>query len=306
MTALLLFGLLVAGGTAYVSWARHGVEHGVAAWWYVLGAPVAYLAPVALLVAACLVLSWLWRSPRPPAARLSLDAGVRLFVAEMLAVAASWPQIALHRFLLREPAPAPAARPVILVHGVLVNDGMWFDFRRRLARSGVGAVYTLNYGPPYADIERYAAQLAAKIEAVRHATGAARVAVVGHSMGGLVARAYVRRWGTGAVDRLITIGTPHHGSLLAWLVPGRCLAQMRPGNRWLADLNAVPPATAVVPTLSLWSRHDTMVVPQASSELPGADNVALVGIGHNALLHDAEVFAIVLRELTASAARTSG
>jgi triacylglycerol esterase/lipase EstA (alpha/beta hydrolase family) len=295
MTALLLFVLLVAGGAGYVSWAKHAIAQGAPLWWFVVGAPVAYLAPVVLLVALWFLLSWIWRTPRPPAARLGAAGCVRLYVKEVLAVASSWPLIIAHRLLMRDPPPARCARPVILVHGVLVNDGVWFGFRRRLVRAGVSGVYTVNYGPPYADIEHYAGQLAARIDEVCAATGAQRVVLVGHSMGGLVSRAYLRRFGPARVERFITIGTPHHGSMLAWTYPGRCLAQMRPGNAWLVDLNRDESRPPPVPMTSIWSRHDSMVAPQASSELACAENVPLVGIGHNALLADKEVMQIVLR-----------
>jgi triacylglycerol esterase/lipase EstA (alpha/beta hydrolase family) len=113
-------------------------------------------------------------------------------------------------------------------------------------------------------------------------------------MGGLVARAYVRRFGAARVERIITIGTPHHGSVLAWSYPGRCLAQMRPGNAWLVELNRDEGRPLPAPITSLWSRHDSMVAPQASSELAGAENVALVGIGHNALLNDGQIMERVM------------
>jgi triacylglycerol esterase/lipase EstA (alpha/beta hydrolase family) len=285
MTAFSMFVLLVAGGAGYVSWAKHAVAQGAPLWWYIVGAPVAYLAPVTVLVAIWFLLSWIWRTPRPPSARLGVAASVRMFVDEVLTVAASWPLMVLHRPLMRDPAPAPNVRPIILVHGVLVNDGVWFGFRRHLERQGIAGVYTLNYGPPQADIERFAEQLAAKIDAVCAATGASRVVLICHSMGGLVARTYLRRLGGGRVERIITIGTPHHGSDLAWSFPGRCLAQMRPGNAWLTELNRAE-GDAPVPITSIWSRHDSMVVPQASCELAGAQNLAIVGVGHNALLSD--------------------
>jgi pimeloyl-ACP methyl ester carboxylesterase len=114
-----------------------------------------------------------------------------------------------------------------------------------------------------------------------------------------VARAYLRRFGAAQVSRLITVGTPHHGSYFAWLFPGWCLAQMRPGNAWLVTLNRDEAAAPPVPMTALWSRHDTMVAPQASAMLGGAENVALLGIGHNALLRDPEVLANVIREIGA-------
>ena len=75
---------------------------------------------------------------------------------------------------------------------------------------------------------------------------------------------------------------------------------MRPGNPWLAELGRST-ATTVVPILSLWSWHDSMVAPQTSSMLEGADNVALTGIGHNALLSDPDVFRRVAAEIERAA-----
>jgi predicted alpha/beta hydrolase family esterase len=293
MTAILLLALLLAGTSAYIGWAVDCVAQGASPWWFVAGAPFAYLAPVAVLVSAWFVLSWIWRTPRPPNAQLDFPGSVRLFVREVLAVAMSWPLIALHRLVIRDPAPAPAQRPIVLVHGVMVNDGVWFTMRRYLARHAVGAVYTINYGPPYADIEHFAEQLGAKIESVCAATSATRVLLVCHSMGGLVARAYLRQRGPARIERIITIGTPHHGSLFARGLIGRCLAQMCPGNAWLVELNRDEMKPSPVPIVSIWSRHDSLVAPQASSELACAQNIALVGIGHNALLSDGHVLLLL-------------
>jgi triacylglycerol esterase/lipase EstA (alpha/beta hydrolase family) len=291
---------LCAGAAGYVSWAKHLVADGAPAWWFVAGAPLAYLAPVMALVALWMLTAWIWRTPRPPEARLGMRGAMRLYIGEVLAVAASWPLMAFHRLLVRDPAPRPAARPVILVHGVLVNDGVWLPFRRRLAAAGFDSVYTLNYGPPYASIDRFAAQLARKIERVCAATGATAVTLVCHSMGGLVARTCLRDYGSARIAGIVTIGTPHHGSVLAWMYFGRCLAQMRPGNRWLAQLNRDEGEAPPVPLTSIWSRHDSMVAPQASCELRGADNVVLVGIGHNALLGDMRVTKLALGAISST------
>src|SRR6202171_859033 len=293
MTAILLLALLLAGASTYIMWALHEVAQGASPWWFVAGAPVAYLAPVVVLVSVWFALSWIWRTPRPSNAQLDFAGSVRLFIGEVLAIAISWPLMALHRLLIRDPLPASVQLPVILVHGVLVNDGVWFAMRRYLARHDVGAVYTINYSPPYGDIEHFAEQLGAKIESVCAATGAARVLLVCHSMGGLVARAYLRHRGPQRIVRIITIGTPHHGSVFARGVIGRWLAQMRPGNAWLAELNRDETKAPSGPIVSIWSRHDSLVAPQASSELACAKNIALVGVGHNALLADADVLELV-------------
>ncbi|HTS23351.1 MAG TPA: alpha/beta fold hydrolase [Casimicrobiaceae bacterium] len=306
MTAFVLALAMAIGTGAYVRWAERCIDAGAPSWWFVLGAPLAYVAPALVIVTLSFALAWLWRTPRPPEARIGLRATARLYCTEVCVVALSWPLMVLHRWLMRDPAPAPAKHPVLLVHGVLVNDGVWLFFRRELIRRGVGSIYTLSYGPPLADIELFAEQLATKIDAVRSSTGAARVVLVGHSMGGLVARAYLRRFGGGAVARLITLGTPHHGSVLAYLFPGRSLAQLHPGNPWLAELNRGESAAPPAPTVSIWSWHDSMVAPQASAVFGGADNVAFTGIAHNALLADQEVRGRVAREIADCAAGPSG
>jgi triacylglycerol esterase/lipase EstA (alpha/beta hydrolase family) len=302
MTALLLCIALVAGTAGYLSWASHSIATGAAAWWFVVGAPLAYFAPALALVALWFTFAWLWRTPRPREARLGFAAILRLYFNEVWAVASSWPVMVLHRLLIRDPEPAPAKRPIVLVHGVLVNDGVWLTMRRFLLRQGVEPVYTLNYGPPLAGIEWFAQQLHARIEKIRAATGAERVVLVAQSMGGLVARAYLRRFGSEHVAMLVTIGTPHHGSLLAYSFPGTCLAQMHPGNPWLVALNRNEAAPAPVPITSIWSRHDNMVVPQASSVLACAENIALIGVAHNALVSDTRVSKIVAKEIDSGAA----
>jgi hypothetical protein len=95
----------------------------------------------------------------------------------------------------------------------------------------------------------------------------------------------------------MTLGAPHHGSVHAWLFPGICLGQLRPGNAWLADLNCDEGSSPVVRLISVWSWHDSMVAPQTSSRLAGTENIELTGIGHNALLGDPGVYALVAAEL---------
>jgi triacylglycerol esterase/lipase EstA (alpha/beta hydrolase family) len=296
MTAIALLLLLIAGASGYMSWADYRVAHGDPLWWFIAGAPLAYLLPVLLLASVWFTLSWIWRTPRPLEYRLGPVAGARLFLTEVGAVALSWPLMVVHRLLIADPTPARARLALLLVHGVAVNDGVWFALRRDLARRGLGPVYTINYGPPLAGIEHFAGQLASRVDAIRAATGAERVTLIAHSMGGLVARAYLRRFGAARIAQLITIGTPHHGSMLAYTFPGCCLAQMHPGNPWLLELNRDESAPTPVPITSIWSRHDSMVAPQASSALRNAENIALVGVAHNALLGDRGVMEIIARQ----------
>jgi len=296
ITALALAGTVIGGAIAYFLWARAAIAHGGNVFWFVAGVPVAFLAIPFLASVLWFTLSWLFRAPRPRETRLTFAALLRLHAREVLAIAGSVPRMIAYRWLMADPPPAGAQAPVLLLHGVMCNAGVWHPLKRHLAARGIGPLYALSYGPPLASIESFAEQAAAKIDAILAATGGRQVTIVAHSMGGLVARAYLRRWGGAKVRRLITIGTPHRGSVLARVFPGRSLAQMRPRSAWLAGLGASA-VESPPPIVSLWSWHDSMVAPQTSSVLEDAENVALVGIAHNALLSDREVFRRVAAEI---------
>lgn len=282
-TALLLVIVVAGGSAAYGAWALHEVARGMPAWPFVVGYPVAYLAVPLLFAAFWFTLAWWFRARRPAGICLAFAPRIAMFVGEFLALARSAPRMILYRWLVPDPPPAKAALPIVLVHGVGCNAGIWYGMRKHLVNRGVHAAYALSYGPPLHSIEDFADQLAARITTVQAITGARQVVVVAHSMGGLVARAYLRRYGATAVRRLVTIGTPHEGSMHAWLMVGQSLAQMRPGNAWLAELNRDARSKSA-PTASIWSWHDSMVAPQTSSRIDWGENVVLTGIAHNALL----------------------
>jgi triacylglycerol esterase/lipase EstA (alpha/beta hydrolase family) len=307
MITAIALSLLIGGAVAfYVGWAAWAIGAGTNPTGYLVAAPLVYAAIVLSITTCWFALAWCFRAPRPPAARIGAAASARLFWNEARAIARSGPRMVLFHWLIRDPAPGPAAAPVLLLHGVLCNAGVWAGLCGDLAARGIGPVYALSYGPPLASIEVFADQVAAKVDAILSATGAARVAIVGHSMGGIVARAYIRRYGVAKVGSLMTLGAPHHGSVHAWLFPGTCLGQLRPGNVWLAELNRTEAPLPGVRLTSLWSWHDSMVAPQTSSRLAGAENIELAGIGHNALLGDPRVYARVAEELARVAREGAG
>lgn len=279
----------------YAAWAAAEVAAGALAWPFLLALPLVYLAVPFLFVLLWFAIAYLWRAERPDGARLAPRERLRLFVDEFLTVAGNAPRMIAYRLLLRDPPPERSDMPILLVHGVLCNAGVWHRFVRWLGERGVAPVYAISYGPPLAPIEHFAQQLAHRIDAILAATGARRVTVVAHSMGGLVVRTYLRAFGGAKLARVVTLGTPHEGSMHAWMAIGACLAQMRPGNAWLAALG--PPPDDAPPIVSLWSWHDSMVAPQTSSRIAFGENVEIVGVAHNALLRDPRVFERLLEQI---------
>ena len=173
-----------------------------------------------------------------------------------------------------------ARPPLLLIHGYQCNRGLWFWLRPRLEAAG-WTVATHNLEPVWGNIDDYAEGIERRIDEVLAATGAQQVILVGHSMGGLVLRAYLRRYGREKVARVVTLGSPHQGTRLARLGLGRNARQMRMGSSWLAAL-ARPGAAPLPPgAVSIFSFIDNYVFPQrACSTLEGAANVAIGGVSH--------------------------
>jgi len=295
-TAVVLGSIIVGGYAAYAMWATAAVRDGAALWPFVLAAPLVYFALPFAFTCIWMAFGWWWRAQAPTDVALSFRHKLRLFGHEFASLAQSPLRMTFY-WLLRDPPPAPADLPVLLVHGIGCNAGVWWGMRRDLAARGIAPVYTMSYGPPLASIELFADQLAEKIAGIRAATGAGQIVIVTHSMGGLVARAYLRRYGGAHVRRLITLGAPHQGSRHAWMMFGAPLAQMRPDNAFLVRLNADTERAAGVPVVSLWSWHDSMVTPQTSSRLTWAENIVIAGVAHNALLNDRGVWDRVAGEI---------
>ena len=170
--------------------------------------------------------------------------------------------------------------PLLLIHGYQCNRGFWFWLRPRLEAAG-WTVATHNLEPVWADIDSYADGIAQRIDEVLAASGAQQVILVGHSMGGPVARAYLRRHGADKVARIVTLGSPHQGTRLAVLGPGRNARQLRIGNPWLAALAAPGAVPLPAGSVSIFSVHDNYVFPQqACATLEGARHVAIGGVSH--------------------------
>jgi len=182
--------------------------------------------------------------------------------------------------------------PVLLVHGYLCNRACWVRIARVLQRAG-WPVATVNLEPPTASIEHFAEQLDRRVSEVLEETGAEQLILVAHSMGGLVARCYLARYGESSVRALITLGTPHHGTERARMGIGRCAREMEPGSSWLASLpNSVP-----VPLIAIHSTHDNVVMPHRLCLLPEAHNIGLSAMGHQQMLFSHRVARGLLREL---------
>lgn len=180
-----------------------------------------------------------------------------------------------------------AGTPILLVHGMIENRAIFTVLKRQLLRRGFRRVITINYSPLTNDIRAAARELSGEIEALVALTGYERIHVVGHSLGGLIARYYVQRLGGDErVHTLVTLGTPHSGSEPARLLPFRLFKQLTPGSDLYTEL-ACPARRTATRFVAYWSDLDQFIVPHTNARLEHPDlsarNVLVHATGHMAL-----------------------
>ncbi|MFI8961316.1 esterase/lipase family protein [Streptomyces sp. NPDC053493] len=196
-----------------------------------------------------------------------------------------------------------ATRPVVLLHGFVDNRSVFVMLRRALARHGRDHVASLNYSPLTCDLRTAAEVLGRRVEKLLARTGHTEVDLVGHSLGGLIARYYVQcRGGDARVRTLVMLGTPHSGTTFVPLLGDAhpLVRQMRPGSEVLREL-AGPAPGCRTRFVSFWSDLDQVMVPVETARLDHPDlrahNVRVSGIGHLALPVHPAVAAGILEAL---------
>ena len=177
-------------------------------------------------------------------------------------------------------APQEVLGPVLLVPGYGGSTGALEVLATALRAQGREAVVVPAPGDGTGDLRATADVVEAAVDAAL-AGGAASVDLVGYSAGGVIARLVVRDRPQD-VRRVVTLGSPHHGTELAALgaafSPGRCpvaCQQLVPGSDLLDELNDGDETPAGPEWLALWTTQDDVVTPPESGRLDGAVNVAL-------------------------------
>ncbi|MBK7614942.1 MAG: alpha/beta fold hydrolase [Vitreoscilla sp.] len=191
------------------------------------------------------------------------------------------------------PAEAQGRIGLLLVHGFVCNRGLWNPWLRRFTMQGV-PVSAVSLEPVFGSIEDYVAQVEAAVLRLELATGE-KPLLVGHSMGGLAIRAWMRAHnGVARVRGVVTVGTPHHGTWLGQWSFSANGQQMRLGSDWLAQLAASETASSRRLFLCCYSHCDNIVFPASSACLTGAQVCHVPATAHIDLIHHPRVMAEVL------------
>jgi len=291
----LVEALLIGGGCVLLHWLLDWPG------WALALFALAVVAAVPLLLLLMMYrAAWRFRMVRTPEQQLGWGASFGLFFREARALYTAYFWLHPFEYWLNPyrtaKEGAPGTLPVLFVHGFFCNGGYWLPLIRALRKRGFDHLYTINLDTPVVGISMHAEALAAKVEEVCTATGAEQIVLVGHSMGGIVSRTYVQRLdGDRRVARIVTLGSPHHGTRHAKGSVAPDGGEMAIGHPWLNALNREP--LKDVPITSIYSVHDNIVAPQDSSELPGAENIALANIGHLEMSFHPAIHDLVEQEL---------
>lgn len=174
--------------------------------------------------------------------------------------------------------------PVLLLHGLFVNQACWFWFKHQLRQQGVKNIVTINLSSWHSE-EVLTELLAKKIDELRHQLGVNKVNLVGHSMGGMIARNYVQlRGGHDKVEHLICLGSPHHGSKLATFSVDPLGKLLIPNSDFLQRLNSAPIPENIRLT-NIYTNKDNMVLPNTNNHLSWGKAVEFDGMGHTSLIY---------------------
>ena len=253
------------------------------------------------ITANSFLLSRRYRSPTPRHACIGLGTAARLFFLEFFSSLYSSSWTMAFRSFSKRILPDPLGLPVLLVHGYGCNSGYWQAMSKVLSAARISH-HAVTLEPVFGSIDDYLQTLHLAVQSLLAESGQTRIILIGHSMGGLACRAYLRSYGTERIAKVITIGTPHLGTALANHGIGKnvqqmamdCSGEQYRSSEWLCALNRSENAAVRSLIISIYSHHDNIVAPQSSACLTGATNIAVSAIGHVTLAMHQQVQQLVV------------
>lgn len=194
---------------------------------------------------------------------------------------------------------------MLFIHGIFHNGSAFAWLKQKLAMRGLGGFHELNLHTAFHSIPRMALQAAETIDRLRNKLGVDQVDIVGHSLGGIVARYYLQKLGGDGVARtLITLGSPHRGTDWSRLAPMAHVRELRPGSLTFRELETCPtPSRTRIVAVS--GSLDVLMRPAGCEWWEGVRNIRLSGVGHAGLLFSNRVAEIIVAHLRPGARRAS-
>ena len=186
---------------------------------------------------------------------------------------------------------------IVLVHGFGDSGRRFARLQRRLDAAGHHChCPTLKPADARYGIADLAQKLAAYIDA--QLPSSTHFAVVGFSMGCLIARTYLQQLGGAArAYAFFAISGPHHGSWLAYGYPGQGCREMRRGSAFLQQLAQSVDALTPLPLFAYRTPFDLMVLPSRSAHWPQAHNKVVPTLLHRGMVSSKVVAEDIIGQL---------
>jgi triacylglycerol lipase len=199
--------------------------------------------------------------------------------------------------LAAQPLPAETPRHVVLIHGIWDTFRTLRKMETRMREAGFEpVVVTLTPNGGERPLDELGAQVHRQIH--KRIPDGERFSIVGFSMGGLVARSYLRQFGEpDRVATFVSIASPHRGTWLAWLDAGPGVRDMRPGSAFLTAVDADAARFSNVRWITIRTPLDLMILPSSSSVLPWAENHVVPVLMHPLLVLDRRVLDAVVHAM---------
>jgi triacylglycerol lipase len=228
----------------------------------------------------------------------------------VLAAAVALPHVRRHRSGL-DPVAQDAQPPVLLVPGYGGGTSGLDVMAAALRRAGRQVTVVQLAGDGTGDLNLQADVLEDAVHRAESASAAQSVDLVGYSAGGVTVRLWARQYDGGSVARrIVTLGSPQHGTDLAALatdvLPGECplaCQQLATDSDLIRQLNTgdeTPPGPAWV---SIWTADDHISIPPQTARLTGALDFSVqqvcpgLHVSHGELPESPAVIAMVEAEL---------
>jgi len=182
-------------------------------------------------------------------------------------------------------ASSPCQTPIILVPGYQMNRWSLAPLQYYLYRCGYHNIWAINNPILKDDVLVFVEHLKEKIDLYYEQNQQRKIIVIGHSMGGLISRHYIEKYGSEKVAATISMGTPYRGTKTYRLGRGTVGRQFKPGS----DICNITDAPSL-PHLIIRSTRDWVVVPFENTHLDNANEMIITNAGHLGMLVSVPVF----------------
>jgi triacylglycerol lipase len=189
--------------------------------------------------------------------------------------------------------------PVILVHGLGGSRGDLLPIECYLKFFGRRRIYRINLNTKQS-LGAMSRSLSRFVERVLKANGAEKADIVAHSLGGIVARLAINDpQFAPRVRTLVTMGTPHQGTVPARFMDTRLTRALHPNSPVMRKLKKSEWPKGVR-GVAFWSKNDLIVLPPESAVVDGASPVDMSPFTHFSYLIDPRSWAAIRKILDQS------